>query len=75
MLSSSIPADVVERARAILRKHPHGTGAYSQSPGIPFIRQAVADFIARRDGIPADKEHVILTDGASKGAQASCWPS
>ena len=64
------PADIVARARAILEKHPHGTGAYSQSPGIPFIRQAVADFIRRRDGIPADREHVILTDGASKGAQA-----
>jgi aspartate/methionine/tyrosine aminotransferase len=50
--------------------HPHGTGAYTQSPGIPFIRKAVADFITRRDGIPADKDHVILTDGASKGAQA-----
>ena len=64
------PADIVARARSILAKHPHGTGAYSQSPGIPFIRQAVADFISRRDGIPADREHVILTDGASKGAQA-----
>jgi alanine transaminase len=64
------PKDLVDRAREILRKHPHGTGAYSQSPGIPFIRQAVADFISKRDGIPADGDHVILTDGASKGAQA-----
>jgi alanine transaminase len=65
-----IPADLVGRAKEILRLHPHGTGAYSQSTGIPFIRQAVADFIARRDGIQASKEHIILTDGASKGAQA-----
>ncbi|HOD67207.1 MAG TPA: aminotransferase class I/II-fold pyridoxal phosphate-dependent enzyme [candidate division Zixibacteria bacterium] len=64
------PKDVVERARSILVRHPHGTGAYSQSAGIPFIRKAVADFVARRDGIPASPEHVILTDGASKGAQA-----
>jgi alanine transaminase len=64
------PRDIVARAASILEKHPHGTGAYSQSSGIPFIRQAVADFISRRDGIPADREHVILTDGASKGAQA-----
>ena len=66
----SYPADLVARARRILRDHPHGTGAYSQSPGIPFVRQAVADFIARRDGIPAMKDHIIMTDGASKGAQA-----
>ena len=65
------PADIVDRARIILAKHPHGTGAYSQSAGIPFIRQAVADFISKRDGIPASRDHVILTDGASKGVQAS----
>jgi len=65
------PVDVVERARAILERHPPGTGAYTQSAGIPFIRQAVADFIAKRDGIPADKDHIILTDGASKGVEAA----
>jgi alanine transaminase len=69
-VTAKIPADLVSRAREILRLHPHGTGAYSQSTGIPFIRQAVADFIARRDGIEASKEQIILTDGASKGAQA-----
>jgi aspartate/methionine/tyrosine aminotransferase len=63
------PGDLVARAREILRRHPHGMGAYTQSPGIPFIREAVADFIRRRDGIPARKENIILTDGASKGAQ------
>jgi len=67
----SYPKDLVERAKMILQKHPHGTGAYSQSAGIPFIRKAVADFISQRDGIPASKDHVILTDGASKGVQAS----
>src|ERR1043165_228240 len=65
------PADIIKRARAILQKHPHGTGAYSQSAGIPFIKQAVADFIQKRDGITAIKEHVILTDGASKGVQSA----
>jgi len=63
------PADVVQRARDVLAKHPHGTGAYSQSCGIPFVRRAVADFIARRDGIPASWERVILTDGASGGVK------
>lgn len=64
------PRDLVDRARHILEVHPHGTGAYSQSTGIPFIRQAVADFIRKRDGIPATRDRIILTDGASKGAQA-----
>jgi len=64
------PIDVVERARKILTTHSHGLGAYTQSAGIPFIRKAVADFIARRDGIPTDPARVIMTDGASKGAQS-----
>ena len=64
------PADAVRRARFVLEKNPTGTGAYTQSAGIPFIRQAVADFITRRDGIPADPNRVLLTDGASKGVQA-----
>jgi aspartate/methionine/tyrosine aminotransferase len=63
------PRDILDRAERMLELHPPGTGAYSQSPGIPFIRKAVAEFIQRRDDILADKEHVILTDGASKGVQ------
>ena len=41
-----------------------------RAPALPFVRQAVADFITRRDGIPADPSRIILTDGASKGVQA-----
>jgi aspartate/methionine/tyrosine aminotransferase len=67
---SSYPKDMVARVRNILRMHPHGMGAYTQSAGIPFIRRAVADFISQRDGIPANPDHILLTDGASKGAQA-----
>jgi len=63
--------DIVRKAKTILERNPHGMGAYTQSAGIPFIRQAVADFITKRDGIPADKDYVILTDGASKGVQAT----
>jgi len=62
--------DVVEKVKKILEQHPHGTGAYTQSTGIPFIRQAVADFIRQRDSIPTHRDRIILTDGASKGVQA-----
>jgi aspartate/methionine/tyrosine aminotransferase len=67
---ATYPRDIVARVRMLLQKHPFGTGAYTQSPGIPFVRQAVADFISKRDGVQADKDHIILTDGASKGVQA-----
>ena len=64
------PKDLIDRAKFILEKNPTGTGAYTQSAGIGFIRQAIADFIQKRDGIPADKDKIILTDGASKGVQS-----
>jgi aspartate/methionine/tyrosine aminotransferase len=64
------PADVIARAKTILEKTPGGTGAYTQSAGLPFIRKAVADFINKRDGIPVDMNRIVLTDGASKGVQA-----
>lgn len=67
----SYPRDIVARAKEFLKKHPHGTGAYTQSAGIPFIKQAVADFISKRDGISTNKDYIILTDGASKGVQAA----
>lgn len=67
---SQIPKDVVDRVKRIFSDHPHGTGAYTQSTGIPFIRQAVADFIHHRDGITTTRDRIILTDGASKGVQA-----
>jgi aspartate/methionine/tyrosine aminotransferase len=69
--AAAFPADAVRRARLILEKNPTGTGAYTQSAGIPFIRKAVAEFISRRDGIPADPNRILLTDGASKGVQAA----
>ncbi len=64
------PADVIKRAKMILEKNPSGTGAYTQSAGIAFIRKAIADFIHQRDGIPVDANRIVLTDGASKGVQS-----
>lgn len=64
------PKDIIEKAKQILQQHPYGTGAYSQSLGIEFIRSAVADFIQQRDNITTHKDQIILTDGASKGVQA-----
>jgi len=65
------PADVVETAKALLAGSRHGLGAYSESKGVRFVRDAVARFITERDGIPADPEAIYLTDGASKGVQAA----
>ncbi|MEN9946996.1 MAG: hypothetical protein RLZZ293_1382 [Pseudomonadota bacterium] len=68
-LGNLFHADSISRAKFILEQIPEGVGAYSASAGIDFIRQAVADFIQRRDNIPAKANDIILTDGASKAAQ------
>ncbi|MDQ5920385.1 MAG: alanine transaminase [Pseudomonadota bacterium] len=62
-------SDSIKRAREILSYIPEGTGAYSTTMGIEFIRRAVADFIQKRDNIFSDFKRIILTDGASEAAQ------
>ncbi|MBE2227685.1 MAG: aminotransferase class I/II-fold pyridoxal phosphate-dependent enzyme [Ignavibacteria bacterium] len=64
------PQDIIKHAKHLHHLMPHGTGAYTQSAGTPFIKQAVAEFIEKRDGIPTNENQIILTDGASKGVSA-----
>jgi len=61
------PGDVIQRAKDILGNMKGGTGAYSESKGVAYLRQMIADSIAARDGYPADKDDLWLTDGASMG--------
>ena len=67
----TFPDDAVAMARRVLRESEHGLGAYTDSKGMLFVREAVADFIRARDGIAADPEAIFLTDGASKAVQAA----
>jgi alanine transaminase len=59
-------SDVIDRARKLLSEIG-SVGAYSQSAGVPHIRQTVASFIERRDGFPADWQNIYLSAGASSG--------
>ncbi len=68
--AAAFPEDARAAALLALRESPHGLGAYTESKGFRFVRQAVADFIQERDGVSTDPEHVFLTDGASKGVQS-----
>lgn len=61
----------------ILTHMETGLGAYTESKGFYFIREAVAKYIDRRDGIDltksellANPDNIFLTDGASEGAKA-----
>ncbi|HET8541804.1 MAG TPA: aminotransferase class I/II-fold pyridoxal phosphate-dependent enzyme [Anaeromyxobacter sp.] len=68
--AGTFPADAVETARLIARETRHGLGAYTESKGYRFVREAVARFVSERDEIPADADAIFLTDGASKGVQS-----
>jgi len=62
--------DVAERVLAELKT---GLGAYSESKGPHFIRQAVANYIDQRDAVDgrvavaSDPDRIFLTNGASEG--------
>jgi alanine transaminase len=60
------PKDVVERARDVL-KNSNGTGAYTESKGLKFVREQIAKFLEKRDGHKADSEMIYTLDGASSG--------
>ncbi len=70
-----IPEDVLSVSEAILANIGTSMGAYTESKGMRFIRQAVAEFIDRRDdyaragGPPSNPEQIFLTGGASQGAK------
>ena len=69
---NSMPSDVVARAQKYLKSVPSGTGAYSESKGIQVVRDEIATFITNRDGgIPANPDHIFITDGASPAVQMS----
>lgn len=62
----SFPTDAKERARTILKGcRGSSVGSYTDSPGIEVIRRHVAEYIERRDGIPADWQNVVISAGAS----------
>lgn len=61
--------DVVQRVREVLDAS-HGVGAYTESKGLPIIRERIAKAIAERDGgIACNPETVFLTNGASEAVK------
>jgi len=68
--SNLLPEGVKSRAKYYNAKIQGDMGAYSESPGYGFVREAVAAFIEKRDGgIKSNKNKIILTDGASSGIE------
>ncbi len=59
------PQKVADTINEAMKLSPVELHAYSPASGIPAVRAAVADSIARRYGIPAKAEHVYMTVGAA----------
>jgi aspartate/methionine/tyrosine aminotransferase len=70
-----LPDDVLAVAERMLAGVGTGVGAYSESNGPRFIREAVARFIDRRDDIAAtgapasDPDEIFLSNGASEAVK------
>ncbi len=72
--SESLSEHVLDVSERLLAGLESGVGAYTESKGPGFIREAVARFIDSRDGeasagVPSDPESIFLTNGASEGAK------
>ncbi len=73
--SDFIPDDVLAISENILSNMKSGMGAYTESKGERFIREAVTEFIDKRDdienlgGVSSDPEKIFLTGGASQGVR------
>ncbi len=73
-IAEAFPEDIIDIASTMLDGSRTGSGAYTESAGFKFIREAVAGFIDSRDGIASssptasDPDSILLTDGASGGA-------
>jgi aspartate/methionine/tyrosine aminotransferase len=67
--------EVLDQAQSILAAMESGMGAYTESRGPAFIREGIARFIDRRDeiaagkGVPANPDHIFLTNGASESVK------
>ncbi len=65
---------VLDQCESLLSKMPTGMGAYTESKGPLFIREAIASYIDKRDdvgsaGVGANPDNIFLTNGASEGAR------
>ena len=69
--TDAISEDAKVRAQSLLDNTKSPVGAYTgNSKGWAYIRQSVADFINRRDGVSdSHSENIYMTNGASEAVR------
>jgi glutamate--glyoxylate aminotransferase len=50
------PKDAIARAKKILAAFKGGVGAYTDSRGNPLVREEVANFFTKRDGVTSNPD-------------------
>ncbi|XP_030218919.1 alanine aminotransferase 2-like isoform X2 [Gadus morhua] len=66
--SDKMPLDVRERAKTLLECIGGSVGCYSDTIGIPIMRDSVSDFLTRRDeGVPSASGNIFITHGSDHG--------
>jgi len=69
--SFATPEHVVDAVCRALRDDP-GAGKYTLQPGLPALREAVADLLAREKGVAADPDtEIVITVGAMEALLAA----
>uniref|UniRef100_A0A665WIV8 alanine transaminase n=1 Tax=Echeneis naucrates TaxID=173247 RepID=A0A665WIV8_ECHNA len=65
----NLPLDIELRAHSLLAACEGGsTGSYTDSSGMPRVRQSIAEFITRRDaGIPSSAKDIFISAGSQRG--------
>ena len=66
---------IIDLGEKFLGSIENGLGAYTESRGPLFIRESIAKFIDKRDGVSSthgkfsDPDHIFVTNGASEGVK------
>ncbi len=55
-IDTIFPKDAIARAKKLLAAFKGGVGAYTDSRGNPLVREEVAQFFEKRDGLPSNPD-------------------
>lgn len=69
LVSRMFSPDAIARAKVYQSNLGGGLGAYQDSRGNQLIRQEIAEFIRRRDGVEAIPDNIFISNGASECAR------
>jgi len=67
MKCDMFPEGVKKRAQYYLDRIAGNIGAYAPAPGYPFVRENIAKFLEKRDGVPSHADHIQMIDGSADG--------